>query len=323
MDEEWWPPILAAYGIAPGGLLETAPDRVLLTIGGHRACLWRTPVRPEEQRMLLSWEELLGARGLAATRLLARGGTPWVAVDERTLAVLTAWSGEDWPRLTGGRETADLVRFLARFRLLSLEWDLPAPSAPGPGWVEGWAERARRLRSFADLAADRLNPTRFDLVYLEQAEYYTRQAERGAADLGAALRELAAGIALREADRHRFYQGPAGPALKTALSLTRDYPVRDLCHLMARLLPRLAWSLEAGREILAAYHQAWPLERMEIAALQAGLRFPQEHYRLAHHYYLNRKTWPLRTFLRKQEEIMGREPDRLRLVEELPLLLPA
>lgn len=323
VDEEWWPPILEAYGLNPDNLLEAGPDRVLFRIGENSAALWRTPATPEEQAILLSWEELLGPRGSIAARLLARGGAPWVRVDERTLAVSTAWHGADWPRLAGGQETVGLAQFLALFRPLSREAGLPAPVPPGPGWAESWAERARRLESFADLAAARLNPTRFDLIHLEQGEHYSRQARRSAEDLAAVLRGLATGATLREVDRHRFFRGPSGPALKTSQGLARDYPVRDLYRLMARVLPRLSWSRQAAGDILAAYHRVWPLEEAEVAALQAGLRFPHEYYRLAYHYYLNRKTWPLRTFLRKQEEIMGREPERLLLVEEVPLLLPA
>ena len=141
-------------------------------------------------------------------------------------------------------------------------------------------------------------------------------------ELTAAIAGLQPSAAWNEIDRHRLYEGRDGLALKTLLGLNAEYPVRDLYRLLARTMPRLDWAFEPAAAALAAYRTSWPADSQEQDLLQAALRFPNDHYRLAYHYYLNHKAWPLRTFLRKQEEVWRAEPIRQRFVEELPVLLP-
>ena len=277
---------------------------------------------PEEDSLLAAWEEALAPYGILAPRLLAADGKTRVRVDERTAAFLTVWQGPDLSRLETAAELSRVAGFLAHFRRLSASFALPIPCPPGSGWAESWSARARRLKIFAQLAAERLNPTRFDLDYLEQTKYFQHQAERAVAELNAAIADLQPSAALNEIDRHRLYEGRDGLALKTLLGLNVEHPVRDLYRLLARTMPRLDWSLEPAAAALAAYRASWPPNAREQDLLQAALRFPNEHYRLAYHYYLNHKAWPLRAFLRKQEEVWHAEPIRQRFVEELPVLLP-
>lgn len=322
MDDSWYREALTAYGLGPECLLKSDQNQAEIQLGGIRGCLWRSPAPPEEQELLVRWENRLGRRGITAVRLLARGGAAWIRIDERNLALLTAWVGNDLERLVSTEDLIVVARFLGRFRRLCSAEDLAAPSPQGLSWAESWDERARRLGLFEQLASERLNPTRFDLIYLEQARYCGHQAQRSAAELAQAGRECQVGVTLGEVDRHRLYRSQSRLGLKTLLGMAAGIPIRDLYRLLARTLPRLDWSQAAAAAILRGYHEEWPLRRAELELLQAGLRFPNDLYRLAHHYFLNRKAWPLRTFLRKQAEIWAREPARNRLVDELPLLLP-
>lgn len=322
MDDEWYLAVLSEFSLDRSATVKVESDQVQVRLGDLSGCLWRSTVSPEEQALLVDWEESLRPHDITAVRLRTRGGAPWVRVDDRTIALLTAWQGSDLPRLGTADELAPIAGFLGRFRRLSADVDLPAPRDPGLSWGESWQERAGRLRLFAKLAAARLSPTRFDLAFLEQANYFQRQADRATVELAQALQGMDIGVALNEINQRRLYRGRQGLAAKSLLGLAAEAPIRDLYRLLARTLPKLEWALPPAAAVLAAYSAEWPPRPGELAVLQAALRFPNDHYRLAHHYFLNHKTWPLRTFLRKQDEIWQREPARNRLVEEIPLLLP-
>lgn len=322
MEEDWYRGVLAEFGLTHDDVRAAEAKQVEVRLGGLHGCLWRTPMGQEEDDLLVAWEEALVPLGILAPRLMAAGGRTRLRVDERTNAFLTVWQGPDLPRLETAEELARVAGFLARFRRLSASLTLPIPHPPGLGWVESWAARAKRLKIFVQLAAERLNPTRFDLVYLEQTKYFQHQADRAVTELTAAIAGLQPCAAWNEIDRHRLYEGHDGLALKTLLGLNAEHPIRDLYRLLARTMPRLEWAFEPAAAALAAYRTSWPADPQDQNLLQAALRFPNDHYRLAYHYYLNHKAWPLRTFLRKQEEIWRAEPIRQRFVEELPVLLP-
>ena len=319
VDEEWHLAILPLFGLEPDCVIGTRRCRVEIRLGNRRGCIWRSISTPHEQALLAKCESCLRSQGLVAARLAARGGAAWVPVDERTMAILTVWEGDALSRIVSMDDAAQIARFLGRLRHLG--GDLPAPVIPGLTWAESWQERLRRLEAYERLAAERLNPTRFDLIHLEQAGSLIHQAVIGVQELGAALERHPTGVAVNEVDRHRFFRGPHGLGLKTTLGLAMEVPVRDLYRLLAGTMPRLSWSLAAATEIVRSYHTEWPLTAAEIGVIQAALRFPNDHYRLAHHYFLNHRAWPLRTFLRKQEELRQHEPARTRLIAELPSLL--
>ena len=322
--EDWCLAALADFGLAGTDIMiiKSEADRMEFNFAGFNGLLRLTSIPPEELDAMMAWEALLSQRKMAGKRLLTGSGGGWTAVDEHTRAVLTVWEGADIHRLETLPGIAGVAQYLGVFRRLAETSAYRAPQAPGIGWGESLAKRAERLASFAVLAAERLNPTPFDLTYLEQANYFQKQAERGTTELQNSLARIEPGVALTEVDRHLFYSTSDGLALKSLLGLRVDAPIRDLYRLMARVLPRLDWSSETVGEILRSYAAAWPLSGAELAVLRAGLRFPHEHYRLSHHYFLNRKNWPLRTFLRKQEKVWRQEPLRTRVLEDLPLLLP-
>ncbi|MGE5529045.1 MAG: hypothetical protein ACM3X6_07880 [Patescibacteria group bacterium] len=325
MDEGWHQGALAEFGLEAGWVTGLEPDRVEVDLGPYRGCLWRIPALTRDvQELFMAWEDYLAKRRMCAAHLLAKGGAAFVGLPERGQAILTAWDGEDQPKLESVEDLTRVARFLARFRRAAVEAGLPAPPVPGLGWLAACRERCRRLQLFCQLATERLNPTQFDLVYLEHANYYRRQAERATEELGRALEGLEEGPALIKMDRHRVYRVPGTPglALKLAICLGNGHQIRDLSRFLARVLPRLSWTAEPAAAVLAAYNGEWPLSAREMRALQAGLGFPNDYYRLAYHYFFNRKSWPLRTFLRKYEHLLQLEAERQRLLAELPLLLP-
>ncbi len=181
MDEEWYLGVLPEFGLEPAWLAMTDGSRVEVGLGKVRGCLWRRPSTPCEQALLTEWEGRLKPHGLVAARLAAKGGTAWVSIDERTVAILTCWQGADLPRPASTQDLVPVASFLGRFRALGAAGGLRVPVRPGLSWVDSWQERRRRLKSFARLAAERLNPTRFDLVYLEQLAHFDQEAACGSA----------------------------------------------------------------------------------------------------------------------------------------------
>ena len=156
--------------------------------------------------------------------------------------------------------------------------------------MASWDERSRRLELFERLAAERLNPTRFDLVHLEQIRYYRRQATRGAAELAAAGLDVTVGVTLGEVDRHRFFQCPATIGLKTLVGLAVRVPgTGPLPALGQDAAPTgVVTSRRRGDSVRLSRGVAAERRRRRVSS-RPGCVFPNDHYRLAYHYYLNRK----------------------------------
>lgn len=87
----------------------------------------------------------------------------------------------------------------------------------------------------------------------------------------------------------------------------QDDPVRDLYLLMRKLLEKSNWSVDLGREIMAAYEERRPLSAFSRIDLYYRLAYPEKFWKIANFYYNSGKAWIPGRNLEKLEKLVEQE----------------
>lgn len=86
-----------------------------------------------------------------------------------------------------------------------------------------------------------------------------------------------------------------------------DDPVRDLYLLMRKLLEKSGWSVDLGRELLAAYEETRKLSALSLIDLYYRLAYPEKFWKIANFYYNSGKAWIPGRNLEKLEKVVEQE----------------
>ena len=89
-----------------------------------------------------------------------------------------------------------------------------------------------------------------------------------------------------------------------------DSPMRDLYHLLRKLLEKSGWSVALGRELLAAYEQERSLSAMNTIDLYYRLSYPEKFWKIANFYYNSGKAWIPDRNREKLEKVMEQEKEK-------------
>jgi len=167
------------------------------------------------------------------------------------------------------------------------------------------------MKSFATLAVYRLNPTRFDQLFLKYWEDLVAEGDEALNLIESSnyLKMIAARDSLRPIINNfsrrnlRASQNNQAICLNIKDSLL-DIPLLDLALLMLKTGRANRWNREWYDWIINTYNQSFILTNDDLEVVRAYLTFPWEAYRLGARYYHNRVNWPVSTFVEKMERIL-------------------
>lgn len=96
-----------------------------------------------------------------------------------------------------------------------------------------------------------------------------------------------------------------------------DSPVRDLYHLLRKLLEKGGWSVSLGRELLAAYDKVRPLSAINRIDLYYRLAYPEKFWKIANFYYNSGKAWIPERNQEKLDKLIEQEKEKQHFLDEL------
>lgn len=96
-----------------------------------------------------------------------------------------------------------------------------------------------------------------------------------------------------------------------------DSPMRDLYHLLRKLLEKSGWSIALGKELLAAYEQEKPLSAMDRIDLYYRFFYPEKFWKIANFYYNSGKAWIPDRNREKLEKVMEQEKEKQNFLDEI------
>lgn len=96
-----------------------------------------------------------------------------------------------------------------------------------------------------------------------------------------------------------------------------DSPVRDLYHLLRKLLEKSEWSIELGSELLTAYEKERSLSALNRIDLYYRFSYPEKFWKIANFYYNSGKAWIPGRNQEKLEKLMEQEEAKQRFLNEI------
>lgn len=316
------PRIIEPYDLEVQEIIPVRKVWRLVTNRGNK-CLKRFYTSADS--LNFSWSAInhLIKRGFTqvAPFLLTRRGKPYVDRHDQ-LYVMTDWlEGRESDYANRG-DLEIAARTLASLHAAAQGFVPPACQEHRVRWG-AWPEifqiRRNELSFFADQVKDKLAPTRFDLVLLNNLAYYLTQIDDCLTQLAASpYAELSARESKSGGFCHHDYahHNVMITSQATGYVLDFDYAICDLrIHdvgsLILRALKAADWDFQQVEIVLAAYQEISPLRPEEIAVLPPFFLFPQDFWRLVIDNYYGLKThWSLAKFQRKIERVLENEPRR-------------
>lgn len=190
--------------------------------------------------------------------------------------------------------------------------------------IDRYQDMIRSMKSFATLAGYRLNPTRFDQLFLQNWEGFIAEAEQALKLIRSStyLKVFAKRESLRPIinnfSRRNFRALINGQAICLSIKDSLlDIPLMDVALFMAKTGRANRWSREWYDQIIETYNNIIPMADEDLEIIRAYLAFPWEPYRLAARYYYNLVNWPVSAFVEKMERILLGEEARQKLIQKM------
>lgn len=217
-------------------------------------------------------------------------------------------------------ECADVVKLLARLHEcmeLPLDTeDLPSAFSPTAEYMK----RNRELKRVRKFLQQRSQKTWFEIqllntfnLFLDQALAVTEEWSSYENSLQLPNNTYCHG----DYQYHNILRDGNGWFLINFEKCLPDSPVRDLYHLLRKLLEKGGWSISLGEELLAAYEQEQPLSALNRIDLYYRLAYPEKFWKIASFYYNSGKAWIPERNQEKLEKLIEQEKEKQRFLDEL------
>lgn len=256
---------------------------------------------------------------------LSLKGLPYAIVNE-DLYVVTEWIDGRECDFRNDEDLKIAAKTLAKFHLAARNFvpedNLKARNDIGklPYTFE---KRLTTLNKMKDIARKNKKKTEFDILYLDNVDFYIELAKKAIEklDLDAYNRVCQKDLNDKVLCHHDFtYHNILIKDNGDVYIVDFDYckeeiQIYDLATLMVKALKRVDWSLEKANLIVDNYNAVKPISVDELKVLKALLAFPQRFWRIANRYYYKEPGWSEASFIKKLREILDEKDKYISFLE--------
>ncbi|CCJ33163.1 CotS family spore coat protein [Caloramator australicus] len=256
---------------------------------------------------------------------LSLKGLPYAIVNE-DLYVVTEWIDGRECDFRNDEDLKIAAKTLAKFHLAARSFvpedNLKARNDIGklPYTFE---KRLTTLNKMKDIARKNKKKTEFDILYLDNVDFYIELAKKAIEklDLDAYNRVCQKDLNDKVLCHHDFtYHNILIKDNGDVYIVDFDYckeeiQIYDLATLMVKALKRVDWSLEKANLIVDNYNAVKPISVDELKVLKALLAFPQRFWRIANRYYYKEPGWSEASFIKKLREILDEKDKYISFLE--------
>ncbi|MFI3236504.1 MAG: hypothetical protein R3Y47_00580 [Lachnospiraceae bacterium] len=114
---------------------------------------------------------------------------------------------------------------------------------------------------------------------------------------------------------HNVWFSDEGVMIVQFEKLVADFPSRDLYLFMRKKLEKCGWDYRVGQRLLQIYEMRRPLPAIEKVALMYRFAYPDKFWKIANHYYNNKKNVISEKSMEKLEQILLLEDAKSRFIE--------
>ncbi len=167
-------------------------------------------------------------------------------------------------------------------------------------------EDIKKLRKIA-----KKGKSRFDHMFLENADYFINLGEQAAAELEKSNYSGLISEAREEGSfchhdftHHNIICAESGFSVVNFDYCCFELKIYDLANLIRRKMRKCNWDMDKAVMIFEGYNSVEELSKDEIAVMKLILQFPQKFWRVVNRYYNSRRSWSERSFIVKLQEVI-------------------
>lgn len=97
----------------------------------------------------------------------------------------------------------------------------------------------------------------------------------------------------------------------------RDWPARDLCLFLRKLLEKNNWSQTLGDALIESYNKVKTLTKRDLGQLYYRLAYPEKFWKIVNFYYNTGKAWIPGKNMEKIEKLFAQERDKQLFLENI------
>lgn len=182
--------------------------------------------------------------------------------------------------------------------------------------INNFMKKKQELKIFSKIAQVHENKTEFDMIFLENLDYYVAQVDNSINYLDKSFYYKLSGeedkIAICHHDlaHHNIIIKDLEAYFVDFDYSMVDLKVHDLCNFINKVEKSFNYDIGKAEMILSSYKMENTLDFREIQVLYGLLLFPEDFYQLSRDYYAKRKDWEEDTFLEKLKKKINYENER-------------
>ena len=252
-------------------------------------------------------------------------GREYIAIDV-FFAYVTEWLNGREVSYDNPVELSLAARKLAQLHKASQGFVVEEYMKPRVGWFK-WLEiyRTRRceILDFRDRIYTKSHRTSFDSYYLKLMEEALKQCDNAICNLCNSNYDIRmideitrSGFCHHDYAHHNILIGDNNELNIIDFDYCiLDTHLHDLSSLLIRAMKYHKWSDERMKNILASYHEIYPLKQEEIPIMAAFIEFPQDYWQRGIQYYWEEKPWGEEFFIKKVKAYEEDREDRQEFIE--------
>lgn len=182
--------------------------------------------------------------------------------------------------------------------------------------INTFMKKKQQLEIFSKIAQIHENKSEFDMLFLENVDYFLNQADKSINQLEKSSYYKLSGeedkIAICHHDlaHHNIIIKDSEAYFVDFDYAMVDLKVHDICNLINKVIKNFNYDIEKADTILESYSSENTIDAREMQVLYDMLLFPEDFYQISRDYYARRKDWEENTFFNRLKKKIVYEDDR-------------
>lgn len=280
---------------------------------------------PEHAAVMDQIQRILQQQGIVCDRMIPTGEGKILAADADDKTYYARWQLKGRECETRDREDMrKAMGLLGNLHKALKGSQVPCQKIPEDALVREMERHNREIKKVRNYVRGKNRKNEFELLFLKYYQIFLKQAEDTRAHLEDWMKQVGEpekleiyGICHGDYNQHNVLIDRGQAAVTNFEQVCYDLWVRDLAHLLRKLMEKNDWDISLGKELLASYEKERPLEQAEWQQLGLRMAYPQKFWKVANHYFNANKAWVSGRDIEKLEKMIGQEEKRQEFLQIL------
>lgn len=209
------------------------------------------------------------------------------------------------------------MRLLGRMHMALKGQEVPCQRVPVNALVWEMERHNREIKKVRNYIRGKNKKNEFEVLFGRYYKGFLEQAEEARQSLGKWTEQVREpecpeiyGICHGDYNQHNVLFDRGQSAVTNFELACYDLWVRDIAHLLRKLMEKHDWNSTLAQELLNEYEKERKLSGEEWRQLYIRMAYPQKFWKVANHYFNTNKAWVSGRDIEKLEKVIAQEEKR-------------